>query len=159
MNFVIFTVVGHPKPAGSKRGFAIKKGGAYTGRVAMVDSSGQAGTDWRHDVACAARDAMAGRPPMHGPLRMTIAFGMERPKAHYRSGKYWDQLKPSAPKHHTQTPDTLKLARGVEDAIKGVVYVDDCQITMQHHGKTWAPRGRAQHGVSVKIERVDDDGE
>jgi len=36
---VTITVYGTPTPQGSKSGFAIKKDGQYTGRVAMVEGS------------------------------------------------------------------------------------------------------------------------
>lgn len=41
MSEIRFFCAGHPAPGGSKTGFAIKKGGVYTGRVAIIDAGGQ----------------------------------------------------------------------------------------------------------------------
>jgi Holliday junction resolvase RusA-like endonuclease len=137
---VHFWVPGIPAPAGSKKGFAIKKGGYYTGRVAIVDSSGKRGKEWRQNVADSAFSAMkaADMPPMDGPLFMGVTFHMPRPKFHLNSK---GEIKPSAPQFHTIRPDCTKLTRAAEDAMTGIVYRDDAQIVVQNISKILSKEG------------------
>jgi hypothetical protein len=53
---VAFTVLGRPQPAGSKRAFAVRRGGALTGRVAVADANPRA-KSWQGEVRAAAVDA------------------------------------------------------------------------------------------------------
>lgn len=127
---VSFTVHGKPEPAGSKRGFV------RGGKVIVTDANRNS-RPWKALVTDAAIQAMmTGDPngqsrvleigaPLEGPLRLAITFYVQRPKGHYnKSG-----LRPSAPRYPTVRPDLLKLARGVEDAMTGIIYDDDAQIT------------------------------
>lgn len=120
-----FFVPGTPRPAGSKRGFAIKKGGNYTGKTIVVDTSGQKGTDWRGDVKRFVMEGWRGRSLLDEGIELYLEFVMPRPKSHYRSN---GKLKPNAPSIHTKKPDVLKLARAVEDALTGIVWTDDSKI-------------------------------
>ena len=155
MEPISFFVPCVPKPAGSKRAFAIKKGGAFTGRSSIVDASGQKGKDWRGDVKRFASDAYNGQL-ITGPVTATFVFRFQRPLSHYGTGKKAHVLKPTAPRHHVQAPDALKLARGVEDALTGTVWKDDAQV-VAHDGlsKGWCgPDERP--GVSIVITPVVD---
>lgn len=67
-----------------------------------------------------------GGPVLTGPLVVEIVFFEVRPKKHYGTGRNERVLKDSAPAKPTVKPDALKLARGVEDALTGVVWADDC---------------------------------
>lgn len=141
MEEIRFFVHGVPATAGSKRGMPIYRGkkGAkeFTGHVAVVDSSGQRGKEWRTDVKNAARKAYSG-PLLNGPLRLDLGFSFARPKNHYGSGRNARTLKNSAPDRHVVKPDVLKLARAVEDALTGIVWVDDSQITHEVLSKGYA---------------------
>lgn len=64
------------------------------------------------------------------PIRCTLKFYSSRPKSHYRSGRYSDQLKPSAPKFNTSRKDVDNMAKFILDALNAKLYVDDCQIVM-----------------------------
>src|SRR5262245_22789813 len=105
---VIFFVPGIAKPAGSKRPY-MPKGAKFP---VLVDDSGKKGKDWRGDVKAFAVVAMGDRPPMTGPLRVTLQFTMPRPEMHLRKD---GTPKDTAPHWHIKTPDVLKIARGVED--------------------------------------------
>ena len=129
---VSFSVRGTPKPAGSKRGFATKGG-----RVVMVDASGQAGKDNRHDIRCTAQDAMAGTEPTRHAVTVSVTFFFDRPKSHYRSGARSAELRPDAPTSHARTPDIDKLCRQVLDGMTGIVFVDDSQVTSIHAKKRY----------------------
>lgn len=126
-----FFVPGIAKPAGSKRGIALKKGGVFSGRVAVVDDCKKS-KDWKADVRHAALRHYQGAL-WTGPLSLTLRFTVTRPKNHYgRRG-----LLPSAKPHPVTKPDTTKLTRGVEDALTGVLWNDDAQIVSQRCTKRY----------------------
>lgn len=123
-----FTVHGTPQPAGSKRAF-------FRGGRAVVVDANKKTRPWKDQVAQIAGEAMTGRPLMRGPLWVILRFYVRRPKGHF--GK--KGLLSSAPAHPTTRPDVLKLARGVEDALSGVCYVDDSQIVAEELWKEYGP--------------------
>ena len=108
---------------------ARRKDGSYvttaTGKpvTPLVDANKKS-SGWKKEVKEVAREAYAG-PLLDEPLRVRLTFVRVRPKGHYRTGKNAHLLKDDAPAHPTGKPDVLKLARGVEDALTGVIYRDD----------------------------------
>ncbi len=134
---VEFTVIGRPQPAGSKRGFPMKGRG-----VRIVDANPKA-APWKAAVAHAARQAYDG-PLMRGPLSVSMTFYVKRPKGHYGTGRNAERLRPSAPSDPTVKPDVLKLARGTEDAMTGVVYADDAQTVSLTAEKRYGEPERAE---------------
>jgi Holliday junction resolvase RusA-like endonuclease len=119
---VAFVVDGAPAPQGSKTIERTAAGAAH-----VRESSRKVGP-WRDAVALRAREAMAGRPPLTGPLELDVAFLFARPRSHYRTGRHAGQLKPSAPVYCDKRPDLDKLLRAIGDAITGIVAVDDAAI-------------------------------
>jgi Holliday junction resolvase RusA-like endonuclease len=132
---IAFTVYGTPAPAGSKRGFYNKK----AGRVIVTDDSARS-RPWKAQVADAAAETMNGGELLRGPMFLGCEFYFPRPKGHY--GKRG--LRPSAPAIPTVKPDLLKLARAVEDALSGVVYVDDAQIAREILDKFYGEPARVE---------------
>lgn len=123
-----FTVLGRPRPAGSKRPVV-----ARNRRLRVVDSSGVKGQSWRGDVRDAAIKAMGGKLALlTGPLVLAVTFYLRRPKNHRRAS---GALKPDAPLYPTSKPDVTKLIRAIEDALTGVAWVDDALIVDQHGHK------------------------
>jgi Holliday junction resolvase RusA-like endonuclease len=133
-----FFVPGIPVPGGSKRGFVVK------GKAVLVDTSGRRGKNWRVSVQAAAQTAYDGGEPLRGPLRLEVTFSMRRPKAHYRTN---GRLKDSAPLWALVRPDATKLLRALEDALTGILWVDDAQIVKQHVEKIYGPRP----GADVRV--------
>lgn len=132
---IVITVHGRPLPGGSKRGFPVRRKTGQIG-VALVDANPNV-AEWKMAVAAAFRAAYNG-PPITGAVELSVRFIFQRPKSHYRSGKNTAKLKPSAPIHHTQKPDTTKLVRAIEDGLNGVAWADDCQVVTQAASKSWA---------------------
>jgi Holliday junction resolvase RusA-like endonuclease len=153
---VKFTVYGVAQPAGSKRGFY----NAKAGRVIVTDANAKS-RPWKALVSDAAVQAMTiGDPngqsrvlemaaPLDGPLLLELTFWMPRPKGHY--GK--KGVRPSAPRFPTVKPDVLKLARGVEDALSGIVYRDDAQVVTEVLQKAYGEPARVEVRV-VPIEHA-----
>lgn len=111
-----FSVFGKPEPGGSKKGFPVKRQTGGIG-VAIVDANPRVKA-WQKTVRAAAEKAMKreGQEIMTGPLQVCMVFWLTKPKTVTRELP-------------TARPDVLKLARAAEDALTGVVWKDDAQIT------------------------------
>lgn len=129
---ISFFVQGEPKPAGSKRGFFIKK----LNRVVITDANPNS-KDWKTDVKHEAQRQYSGEL-WDCPIKLTLRFSQLRPKLHYRSGKNSHLLKESAPKRPTVKPDLLKLSRAVEDSLTGIIWTDDSLIVDEVLHKDYA---------------------
>lgn len=131
-----FFVEGSPAPGGSKRYVGKSK---RTGHAILIDMGGKRNKVWRACVAEAARALEAA--PLEGPLELTCTFVMPRPGKHfYKDKKRRGQLRSDAPHWHTKAPDTTKLLRSTEDALKGIVWKDDSQVARQHASKAFGER-------------------
>jgi Holliday junction resolvase RusA-like endonuclease len=137
-----FFVAGVPKPAGSKRGFYMKN----IKRVVIVDANPNS-KDWKTDVKHEGQRQYSG-PLWDCPIKVRFTFYIVRPKAHYRTGKNAALLRDSAPKRPTSKPDELKLARGVEDALTGIIWNDDALIVDESLHKEFGERPGCQ--VEIK---------
>jgi Holliday junction resolvase RusA-like endonuclease len=104
-----FFVAGLPIPQGSTRAFVAK------GRAIVTHDNAQV-RPWRQDVAACAR---AARVPFleSGPVALTIAFTLPRPKS-----------RPKRATHPDVRPDLDKLARGISDALTTIAWRDDAQV-------------------------------
>jgi crossover junction endodeoxyribonuclease RusA len=115
-----FRVTGLPAAQGSKR---------HVGNGIMVESS-KAVKPWRQDVVAAAQAATEGtdwEAPAHA--KAILVFYFRRPRSHYRTGRFSDQLRPDAPAYHSTKPDADKLARSTFDALTtAAVIKDDCTV-------------------------------
>ncbi len=70
---------------------------------------------------------------------------MPRPKAHSRKDGV---LKDDAPNWHANKPDATKLLRSLEDALTGVLWIDDSRIVRQQVKKIYGARPGADVEVS-----------
>jgi len=153
---ITMDVSGKPEPAGSKNAFVPlnrktrepfrrPNGGVV---VSVIDNNPKA-KGWKSAVAEAATEAMFGREPTREAVSVFLTFRVARPKGHYGTGKNAEVLKASAPQWPTSKPDVLKLARAVEDAMTGLVYVDDSQIVVETLRKEYG-----EPGVCVAVHRL-----
>ena len=137
---ISFEVLGKPQPAGSKKGFPIRRKNGGIG-VVITDANANA-KPWKATVASAAREAYSG-PILTGPLSFCVTFYIVRPKSHFGTGRNKNKLKASAPVYPATKPDVLKLARAVEDALTGVIWRDDSQIVTELMFKCYGEYARA----------------
>ena len=151
MTSIEITVLGVPAPQGSKRGFAIKAKGAYTGKVAQVESSAKV-KPWRMAVKYAAMEARpAPGAPMSGAVVLEVVFILVRPKSHYGTGRNTRLLKPSAPLRPTGRPDLDKLLRSTFDALgEAGVWGDDAQVVSVLGMKVYADGLPSGATISVR---------
>jgi Holliday junction resolvase RusA-like endonuclease len=125
-----FTLRGQPIPQGS---LTANKRGEGIHHVRGTDLA-----VWRASVGIAARTAGILQPsPL--PIRLSVQFGMRRPKAHLqlRGGRYVVKMEYYYARPAV-APDLDKLVRGVSDALSGVAYFDDGQIVELFASKVYA---------------------
>ncbi|MFF0139744.1 RusA family crossover junction endodeoxyribonuclease [Streptomyces sp. NPDC005227] len=117
------TVHGTPGPQGSKNRNAAG---------ALYESSAKV-KPWREAVKSAALDVLtydAAWMPIRDAVRVEIVFSLARPKGHFGTGRNAGQVKASAPQYPTGKPDTDKLLRSTQDALKDAgVLLDDSVVT------------------------------
>lgn len=110
----------------------------------MIESSKRV-KPWRADVKAAAEKMFteAGFAPFDGPVSVSLAFVMPRPKSAPKS-KHVPAVK---------RPDVDKLARAVLDALTGVAFVDDSQVIELAASKRLSNvAGDFSAGVHIDIE-------
>jgi len=144
MNWFRITVNGHPEPAGSKKSMLIYKGanrkpvmknGKFV--IATVDANPDA-APWKKHVAAIVKKQFR-EEPWTGPLRVRFTFYLRRPKGHFADPETRLRLNKKGREnpHPIVRPDVLKLSRGVEDALTGIVWVDDSQIVDENLTKAY----------------------
>ena len=128
-----FMVYGEQRPAGSKRAVPIKRADGSFGLRVIHDNPHT--KPWMAEVKAVAAEHFTG-PLMGGPVSLQLAFVRPRPKSHF--GKRG--VKPSAPALPITKPDSIKLARAIEDALTGVVWRDDAQVCLHVISKSYGER-------------------
>ncbi len=127
-----FTVHGKAQAAGSKR---------HVGRGIIVDANKNA-KPWQAEVKAAALDVFQG-PLIEGPVAIEIREYRLRPKGHFRTTGELSAAGLRKP-FPTSAPDTGKIARGIHDALTGIVYRDDAQIVLDVTSKEWGESERTE---------------
>jgi Holliday junction resolvase RusA-like endonuclease len=127
---MIVTVLGVAQPQGSLRSFRAKTGAIIT------KSDNPALKPWRQAVAAAAIER--GVQIYDGAVGLDVTFYLPRPKGHYGARG----LKPAAPALPIVKPDADKVLRAVLDALKGIAYRDDSQVTDPSCHKRYCDEGQ-----------------
>lgn len=99
---------------------------------------------WRDLLKMLAQDAMRGATPVSGALRMEILFLFARPKRLQTPELANDLIL------HTIRPDWDNIGKAASDAFKGVVWMDDCQVSTVMLRKRYALEREAP-GVLVRV--------
>lgn len=157
MTLLAFFVPGKPQTAGSKTAVPM---GAHMGVIeaGSKDSRARKKT-WRGDLRDSALTALAGAAdrPFDGPLELTVVIVRKRPSQHVRAGrlagivKDWAELLLPV-----QRPDTLKQVRAAEDALTGILWLDDSQLVRHVLHKAYADQVGLPAGVEGLYIAVDD---
>lgn len=119
---ISFFVPGKPATQGSKRAFYSPK----ANRAFVVEDC-KRNKSWRSDVRNEAQKVWSGNP-FDGAVVVRLTFFLPRPKGHLNAK---GQVKPTVNQNPITKPDLTKLARCVEDALKGLVWKDDSQIVQE----------------------------
>ena len=91
--------------------------------------------------------------PIDGPIRLGVVFYFNRPKSHYRTGKFSYLLKDDAPAFKTSKPDIDNLAKFVADALQPNFYKDDSQIIELKAEKYYVSHGEPAR-TEVMIDEI-----
>lgn len=138
---LVFQVIGVGQPQGSARAFTYQRSAEKGGGIgARVDTDNTKLKAWRRDVARAAARALVVSGvsfiAADHTVRVCADFYLPRPK------KYGAKAI-----GHTKRPDVDKLARGLLDALTGIVWVDDAQVSQLKVTKAYARVGEEPHAV------------
>jgi len=128
-----FTVRGVPIPKGSTKAF-FRPGMKFP----IVTAANVKSKPWQEQIRMMAQ-AHAPAALWTGAVSITASFFLPRPKS-----------LPRRVVEHVKKPDSDKLLRNLLDALKGVVYQDDAQVTEIHATKRYSDAP----GVVVRVEEI-----
>lgn len=142
---ITFFVPGVPQTKGSTRGFAVldKRTGKHR---AIITNDNAKARPWQDAISWAAHAAGCTKAEPGQPVAVMGEFILERPTSHY--GK--KGLRPSAPEMLAGGNDADKMMRVVCDALTGIAYHDDRQVTCGPPIKRYAEPNEMP-GVIVSI--------
>lgn len=145
-----FFVHGIPQPKGSMNSFINPR----TNKIVSVFGSKESRPKLACWAACIKAEASVavtkiGWLPLDAPIELEAVFVLPRPKGHY--GRHG--LKPTAPKWQTKKPDLDKLLRTLLDALTGIVFNDDAQVSSVTATKEYNDE---IPGVRVAVRKLED---
>ena len=146
---ITFFVPGVPVSKGSAKAFVHRT----TKRVVVMQDNRDRQKPWASAITyAAAESAVQHKHKINGcGVSVALHFTMPRPRSHYGTGRNSQAVKPSAPLRHTVKPDLDKLVRTVLDALTGVLWNDDSQVTQLTAFKKYGDRP----GVRVEVAYAD----
>lgn len=125
---LVIIVAGRPAPQGSKR---------HVGGGVLIESSKHV-KPWREAVRAAAQEADTGTPDQRAAYELAVVFTLPRPTSHYRTGRYANMLRDTAPTEPAVTPDLDKLLRSTLDGLAdGGAITNDSRITTIYAAKCY----------------------
>jgi crossover junction endodeoxyribonuclease RusA len=104
--------------------------------------------NWRNDIRYAALAAMGENQPTRNAVKIMCEFQLPYPKSSIRKWQFgwWPNIK---------QPDIDKLLRMLFDALTGIVWVDDSQVSYLMANKVYAWNDKP--GVHIVVDFIDDD--
>jgi Holliday junction resolvase RusA-like endonuclease len=137
-----FTIFGVAQPQGSTRAFLPR---GWTRPVLTTDNAKL--KPWRQQLAQTAmvtmHDCGAKMAARGVPISITLTFYFDKPKSERKAAQY-----------KTTKPDLDKLLRAVLDALTGIAYADDSQVTECRVAKIFGSPARLEVHVSKLAEGV-----
>lgn len=102
---------------------------------------------WQNKVKHYARKSIGRSPPLEGAVSLSVTFLKAVPPSWPRSkrekainGELWP----------TGRPDLSNLVKSIEDAMNGIIYLDDSQIVNLHVVKAYSQK----HAVLVRCAAI-----
>ena len=131
---ISFFIPGMAGPSGSK---TIMRG---AGGRAWLRPSSKRQKPWQKIVGSVAAYHLSGKieNPISGPMFLSMQFAFERPKSHLKKS---GGLRAGAPGIAAAgNADALKLGRATEDALRGILFLDDRQTRVLFIASTYAAK-------------------
>lgn len=100
---------------------------------------------WEALVRSRANEARADQLPLDGPIALSIDFYFQRPK------RLLTKSTAAVFQPHITAPDLSKLVRGLEDALSGILFLDDRQVAKIEATKAYAAPGEGSY-CEVKVQ-------
>ena len=133
---IAFVVVGRARPQAQNRTFPLMRTDAAGNRVPVLRTTASGArvpvtihpnpkdtVNWRSDVKAAALAVFDGSGGLlEGPLRMDVDIYVRRPK------KLIWKKRPMPPVFCDVKPDRSNVLKSLEDALEGVIYINDSQL-------------------------------
>ena len=79
-----------------------------------------------------------------GSVTVDMGFFFERPKSHFRTGRYAGILKDSAPELHIVKPDVDNCIKWILDIFNDIIWKDDTQVVEITAKKMYAEEARTE---------------
>lgn len=95
---------------------------SFGGKARVYEPVKSRSAQWKGKASWLLREAMGGKPPLAGPVVLTVIFTFALPKSK------WKKKVPVEEQPHTHRPDLDNLVKNLLDAANGVVVVDDSQV-------------------------------
>lgn len=96
-----------------------------------------------NNVGWSAARAMGNRPPIEGPVSVEIDEWRAKPKS-------WSEKKKHAAIYVTGKPDCDNLSKLICDAMNGIVYRDDSQISDLEVHRRYSVHGEEHVNIAIK---------
>lgn len=98
-------------------------------------------------IALAAQDAMAGAPPLEGPVKVTAFATFAIPAS-------WSKKRKAEARFHTGKPDADNIAKAIGDGLNGILWRDDSQVAICIVAKVYGDIP----GLVIAVEPIADSG-
>ena len=93
---------------------------------------------YRNLLVGRAVEALDDRAPLDGAVALVVQVGMPRPRRHYRTGRFANELRPDAPRFHAQPTDLDKVLRLILDGLTiAGWWHDDGQVAAIRAEQRW----------------------
>lgn len=100
---------------------------------------------YERSIGTIAMAAMVGRPPLQGPLSVSLRFRMPIPKSETKAVR---AAMAAGEVAHVGRPDLDNMVKAIFDGLNGVVFADDAQIVRSFSTKVYSDKP----GVDVRVE-------
>lgn len=128
-------IPGEPHAQGRQR-FRIMRAKA-SGKSFVQNYQPAESRDWKATAQQHMVAALAGAPPFAGAVALEVVAYFSCPRSQ------WRKRDPRPARWHTGRPDGDNVLKAVEDAAKGVLWVDDAQVAVARVQKVVAAQGVA----------------
>ena len=82
--------------------------------------------------------------PLAGDIYLKLIFYMQRPKHHYRTGKFKHLLKDNVPEYVAKRPDLDNYCKYIMDVLQPGFYKDDSQVVKLQAEKVYGIKGETE---------------